>query len=204
MGTVVGSTSASDDSGDPVTYEVTEANYFFALDSFAVDETGAVTVVADLSGAAENSVTMTVAARDADGGEATVEVTVRVTTSCSSGTAVPNPTANLMLVVDCKTLLALQDALAGTATLNWNRNRAMSSWDGTTLRGTPRRVTRLVLEQKGLAGVIPAELDNLDKLQTLYLGGNQFTGCIPPALRDVDENDLDRLDLPNCAPDDVT
>ena len=75
----------------------------------------------------------------------------------------------------------------------------MSSWDGITLEGSPQRVTVLDLESNGLTGSLPEELGNLAKLQTLYLSGNQFTGCIPPALRDVDENDLDSLDLPNCA-----
>ena len=119
--------------------------------------------------------------------------------SCSSGAAVPNPSTNASLVADCKTLLGLQDTLAGTVTLNWTAETAMSSWDGITLGGSPQRVTVLDLESNGLTGSLPEELGNLDNLQTLYLSGNQFTGCIPPALRDVDENDLDRLDLPNCA-----
>ena len=32
----------------------------------------------------------------------------------------PNPSTNPDLVEDCKTLLGLQGALAGTATLNWS------------------------------------------------------------------------------------
>ena len=33
----------------------------------------------------------------------------------------------------------------------------------------------------------------------LYIIRNQLTGCIPPALLEVDQNDLDELDLMVCA-----
>ena len=69
----------------------------------------------------------------------------RAPPSCSSGVAVPSPGNNPGLVADCKTLLALKSTLAGTATLNWSVESAMSAWDGVSLGGTPRRVTRLGL-----------------------------------------------------------
>ena len=187
----VGSVSATDDSGEPVTYAITEGN---EDGKFTIGEdAGAITVAGDLSGQAGTTVTLTVAARDAAGGVATVTVTVRITESCDSGTAVPNPTGNPGLVADCKTLLGLQSALAGTATLNWSADRAMSTWDGVSLRGTPRRVTRLALERKGLTGSIPAAVGDLVGLQDLRLSYNQLTGRIPITL--VRLTNLDNLGL---------
>ena len=146
----------------------------------------------------------------------------RAPPSCSSGVAVPSPGNNPGLVADCKTLLSLKSTLAGTASLNWSVESAMSTWDGVSLGGTPRRVTRLVLERKDLTGIIPetigdlsglrdlelghnlltdgipSELEGLSNLEHLYLEGNGFTGCIPSGLRDVANNDLDRLSITYC------
>ena len=49
-----------------------------------------------------------------------------------------------------------------------------------------------------LTGTIPAELGGLSNLKSLYLSFNELTGCIPAGLRDVANNDLDRLGLPDC------
>ena len=35
-------------------------------------------------------------------------------------------------------------------------------------------------------------------MEHLKLADNQLTGCVPPALRDVDDNDLDSLGLQDC------
>ena len=39
---------------------------------------------------------------------------------------------------------------------------------------------------------------NLSALQALYLAGNPLTGCVPQALRDIPNNDLSTLGLPDC------
>ena len=126
--------------------------------------------------------TLTVEATDEGGSSASVTVTISVTRSCSSGTAVTDPASNAGLVGDCNTLLGLKDALAGTGTLNWSADTAMTSWDGVTLGGTPQRVTKLDLTRDGLTGVIPAALGDLDKLDRLELANNRLTGSIPAAL----------------------
>ena len=59
----------------------------------------------------------------------------------------------------------------------------------------------LLLSGNELAGAIPAELGYLVALEQITLGGNRaLTGCVPPALRDVDEHDLAGLGLPDCPP----
>ena len=57
----------------------------------------------------------------------------------------------------------------------------------------------LDLNRNQLTGSIPAALGNLTSLEDLYLSFNQLTGCIPAGLRDVPDNDLDRLGLDFCA-----
>ena len=138
------------------------------------------------------------------------------------GLAVPDKAANPGLSSDCFALLAAEDKLRGAATLNWAPDTAIAKWDGVTVAGTPKRVTRIVLTAKSLTGNVPSELARLDSLQVLHLddnaltgsipvllgglsslrelrlSGNQLSGCIPAALRSVADNDLDTLGLPYC------
>ena len=168
IGAVVGSVAATGSlTDDVVTYLIAggDEDGKFAID----DSTGRITVLGDLSSFVDTSSALTVEATDTSGGVATVTVTVRITETCDSGTAVPNPAGKPGLVADCKTLLGLQSALAGTAPLNWSADRAMDTWDGFLWGGTPRRVTRLVLERKELTGSIPAAVGDLAGLQDLRL-----------------------------------
>ena len=156
-------------------------------------------------------------------GDVVVTTEFRIAT-CENGTAVADPAANPGLVADCEALLAMRDALAGTATLNWRAGAAMSGWDGVTLAGTPQRVTQLSLASRSLTGElsgllgeltaltqlrlngnqltghIPWALTQLPSLTHLYLAGNPLSGCVPPALRTITNNDLATLALPDCAP----
>ena len=114
------------------------------------------------------------------------------------GLAVPDQADNPGLMRDCITLLGLKDALRGAATLNWSVDTPISDWDGVRVLGTPARVTSLNLTSKNLTGTISPDLGRLDGLEHLRLNDNQLTGCIPPALRDVDDNDLDSLGFQDC------
>ncbi len=56
----------------------------------------------------------------------------------------------------------------------------------------------LALDNNRLTGEIPPELGRLSDLWRLKLSGNQLTGCIPEGLRDIRQNDLASLNLPDC------
>ena len=105
--------------------------------------------------------------------------------ACDGGTAVPDPENNSGLVADCKVLLALRDELAGTSSLNWDTQLAMTSWESIRVSGSPSRITELDLSGYGLTGKIPVELDQLSELTLLSLGHNQLTGTIPSDLRQL-------------------
>ena len=91
--------------------------------------------------------------------------------ACATQGAVANASTNPALVSDCEILLEARDTLVGTGTsLNWSASTPMSSWDGITVGGTPARVTRLSLWNKGLRGSIPAKVDDLTALRVLDLG----------------------------------
>ena len=102
--------------------------------------------------------------------------------ACDDGTAVPDPDKNRGLVADCTVLLGLREELAGTGSLNWDADLAISDWQGITISGSPSRVSALKLRETQLTGQIPAELANLTQLQELHLYYNQLTGPIPKEL----------------------
>ena len=101
------------------------------------------------------------------------------------GLTVPDQANNPGLMRDCINLLAVKDALRGSATLNWSVETPISEWDGVAVEGSPSRVARLLLNEKGLDGTVPPELARLDALQILWLNTNQLTGQIPPELGDL-------------------
>ena len=107
--------------------------------------------------------------------------------SCDSGVAVPNPTTSTELVEDCESLLEAKDRLAGTATLNWSAGRAMTTWTGVSVAGTPQRVTKLELADSSLTGETPAALGDLTGLTELRLNNNELTGRIPSKLSQLDQ-----------------
>ena len=97
------------------------------------------------------------------------------TVSCATGTAVPNASANPGLVSDCESLVAARDAIAGTGTLNWSSTTPIARWTGIGLGGSPQRVKSL--ELTGFDGEIPAELGDLDELETLVFKRPPFAGA---------------------------
>ena len=87
------------------------------------------------------------------------------------------------LLADCEILLAVRDALAGDAILNWSEDVPIGLWDGVTLNDMSSvRVGALVLPGLGLNGRIPPQLGDLDQLVVLVQAANRLTGAIPPEL----------------------
>ena len=104
--------------------------------------------------------------------------------SCAGAVADTN---NEGLVSDCEALLAARDVLAlpnndGEPGLNWSSDTPIAAWDGVGLGGTPNRLTRIVLHNKGLNGTVPESLGRLYRLTDLNLSNNQLTGEIPDEL----------------------
>ena len=105
---------------------------------------------------------------------------------CTATTLGGSRTANAALAADCDALLALETTLAGTGVgrreLNWAPGRALTSWKGVTVRGTPKRVAKLYLHGSGLSGAIPTQLGSLTALTELNLSWNRLSGAIPTQL----------------------
>ena len=128
------------------------------------------------------------------------------------------------LLADRVLLLRLRDTLAGTGTLDWDRDTSVTTWEGVTIGGEPPRVIKLQLANRGLTGeisglignltgleelrldgnaltgAIPSKVSRLTTLTHAYLGGNALTRCVPPSLRAVANHDIDALGLPACPP----
>ena len=113
---------------------------------------------------------------------ATMTGTPAAPSICVAGGAVKDAT-NTGLISDCEALLAAEDVLAVNASLDWSEATPIVQWDGVSLGGTPRRVTRLDLAGKGLDGTIPSVLGRLSMLTHLNLRSNdRLTGEIPSEL----------------------
>ena len=81
-------------------------------------------------------------------------------------------------------LEALYNAAGGptwTNSDNWLSDAPLRDWHG-VVTDSEGRVARLILQDNGLTGEIPAELGDLAGLQGLYLDRNQLTGEIPVEL----------------------
>ena len=94
----------------------------------------------------------------------------------------PLPPTSPALFDDCTVLLAVEDTLAGDASLNWHAAVPVGLWQGVTVGGPQERVVELALDGKGLNGRIPPELGRLDGLVHLNLAVNRLTGPVPPEL----------------------
>ena len=116
---------------------------------------------------------------------------------CNKDSAANYP-HNHELLSDCETLLEIRDKLAGDAELNWSTNLEIYDWDGVLMYGSPLRIAELYLDNYGLTGEIPQELDRLSGLELVSISGNRFTGCIPDSLQGISFLDLYGEGLPFC------
>ena len=139
---------------------------------------GAVWLVPGTAGTA----TVTVTASDPGGLSA--DQAIAVTTAASAGAR-----------GDRDALEALYDAAGGadwTHAAGWKTPAPLGEWHGVTTDAAGR-VTRLGLDDNGLAGSIPPALGGLTRLEVLDLGQNALGGPVPAALGGL--ADLRRLSL---------
>ena len=96
---------------------------------------------------------------------------------------------------------SIGDNLLGLDLLDLSDNRLSGEIPASL--GNLVNLTELDLSENRLEGQIPAELGRLTNLYELRLAGgrNEFEGCIPPALLEVDDNDLSELGLEPCEAD---
>ena len=97
---------------------------------------------------------------------------------CSNGVVVSNPYGNPGLVRDCKALLQIRDLLGAIFPLNWSTDIHISDWEG--IQGfSDSGVEHILLRDRDLTGIIPAEFGRLLSLNTLNLSDNRLHGEIP-------------------------
>ncbi len=105
-------------------------------------------------------------------------------------------------VTNCTDLRPDYYALAGlyfnttgqnwTNNTNWLSDRPLNTWFGVQTNSS-EEVTGLDLKENNLAGAIPSEIGQLQKLENLYLYRNQLSGSIPQEIGQLQE--LRFLDL---------
>ena len=87
--------------------------------------------------------------------------------------------------VERDALIALYKATNGDNWLrndNWCSDRPLSEWYGINCNHTDSDVWGIYLGDNNLTGVLPAEIGNLENLETLFLAHNNIGGNIPPEL----------------------
>ena len=197
-GTAIGSpvTATDADAGDTLTYTL-EGTDAASFDIRTTSAGGQIVTKANVALTIGATHSVTVVATDNNAGRATIAVTITVirgSFGCATNGAVTDST-NTGLVSDCEALLAARNTLEGTAALNWSASRPITDWEGVYVRGTPARVTWLILRNRNLDGTIPPELGRLSALTQLQLHANSLTGTIPAELGEL--SGLTQLNLRN-------
>ena len=188
---------ATDADGDTLTYTL-EGTDAASFDIRSAAAGGQIVTRSGVTLTAGTSYSVTVVATDGKAGRATVAVTIAVTQGTfNCAIAVPD-SSNTGLVADCQALLRAKDTLRGSASLNWSESTSITQWDGVYVRGTPSRVTWIILRgnsARRLSGTIPAELGQLSALTIINLRSNTLTGQIPNEIGNL--TNLEQLLLHN-------
>ena len=95
------------------------------------------------------------------------------------GDAVSDEDLQPGLASDARALLAVRESFGEDAALNWESDTPIAIWDGVRVAGVPKRVKRLSLKERMLAGTISPRLGDLIELNQLDLRSNQLSGEIP-------------------------
>ena len=193
-GTSIGNpVTATDADGDTLTYTLGGTS----AASFGIGSTtGQIVTKAGVTLRAGDTHSVTVVATDGTD-SATIAVTITVIRGifgCATSAAVSDA-SNTGLVADCEALLAARNTLEGSARLNWSVSTPIQQWEGVYLRGTPERVTWIILRRRGLDGSIPAQLGQLSSLTILNFHSNALTEQIPNEIGNL--TNLEQLLLHN-------
>ena len=180
VGDVVGSVEATDAEGETLGYSITSGNDdgHFSIDT----SSGQITVAGALEYDTSSRYSLTIQAADGSNGTATTTVEIAIRETCAGGTAVSDPENSADLVRDCDALLAARDVLTVNASLDWSKDKDISTWEGVHLTATGDAVAEVRLTDLGLDRSIPVELGELASLRRLDLDDNSLTGSIPPEL----------------------
>ena len=219
---VGGPVVATDDDQDALMFTISDT------DNFKTDNNGQIQTKVKLDFETQDTYVVALTATDPSGASDSIMVTIMVedgpddaAITLVTGPAPDDPvdtcggaTAGTSLVADCRTLLEdIEDALVGDGgtALNWDEDTPIADWDG-VLVGANGRVVNIFLADLGLAGVVPAGLNDLtglvrltlrdndltgeipdlsalDSLEVLNLKGNALTGSVPATLGDLDSID---------------
>ena len=105
---------------------------------------------------------------------------------------------NRTLYEDCKTLLIVKSELEGTGgrILNWTQERHISEWDGIRIYndyfgagagyGLNLDQGQGATARQQIAGILPKELGNLNRVWYLILSNNRLTGSVPLELGNLE------------------
>ena len=129
----------------------------------------------------------------------TVRMLLDAGARCGNGVAVPSPYDNLKLVSDCVTLLHTRFWIDVDRRLDWQTDTPIHEWEGLTVDDSTAEVVGIELPERGLRGMIPPELGNLNRLRLLNFRHNELTGKIPREVGNL--ADLEVLNLTDNAID---
>ena len=129
----------------------------------------------------------------------TVRMLLDAGARCRNGFAVPSPYNNPELVNDCVTLLHTRFWIDVDRRLNWQTDTPIHEWEGLTVDDSTAEVVGIELPERGLRGMIPPELGNLNRLRLLNFRHNELTGKIPCEVGNL--ADLEVLNLTDNAID---
>ena len=177
--------------------------HWLTLDTVGISDT-LIAVVTDAEGDTIDGAEVTwesadtsIATVDAAGVVTSVEFgRTRVTATYDSASAWATVEVALPLA-DREILEIVYEALGGdgwTDKTNWLSDEKLSEWHGVSTDGDGR-VTRLDLPRNELAGVIPAEIGGLRRLESLILWVNRVSGAMPAELGKLTR--LSRLEVQN-------
>lgn len=131
-----------------------------------------------------------------DEGHVTAVMEGMATITARSGSVAKSaPVTVVFLSRDRDALVTLYHATGGPSWKNnehWLGDRPFGEWYGVTTDSTGR-VTELALQENRLSGTIPATIEKLDNLHTLWLYGNELSGGLPGATGNL--GNLVRLSL---------